>query len=212
MYTPKAFNSADSAEISALMRDRPFAAFISAGSGGLEVTHVPTVVKLHGGHPSVIECHLARANPHWKEFTQARDALMIFGGPQGYIRPNWYASKRLDGKVVPTWNYAVVHAHGRAEAVDDRAWLERHVSELTEQQEQGQSEPWATRDAPRSYLEAMLRGIVGIRIEITRLEGKWKMSQNRNAADRAGVVRGLRTRETGDDEELASLVERYDGD
>ena len=210
MYIPEPFNVAEIGELVALIRARPFAAMISAGPAGLNATHLPTVLKMDGERPAVIECHLARANPQWKEFVSGGDALMIYGGPQGYIRPGWYPSKSLTGKAVPTWNYAVVHAHGRAEAIEDRTWLERHVSELTEQQEHDQPAPWATSDAPRSYFETMLRGIVGIRFEIARLEGKCKMSQNRSAVDREGVVRGLRARDTGDDVTLASLVERVD--
>src|SRR6516162_5855118 len=182
------------------MRAQPFATLISAGRSGLNATHLPTE----------LECHVARANPQWKEFSGGCDALMIFGGPQGYIRPSWYASKSINGKVVPTWNYTVVHAHGRAEAIEDPVWLERHVSELTAQQEHDQPAPWATEDAPRSYFEAMLRGIVGVRFEISRLAGKCKMSQNRIAIDRAGAVRGLRARNAAGDVELVDLVERVD--
>lgn len=210
MYIPEPFTVADNDALIALMRARPFATLISTGPAGLNATHLPTVLKIEDEQPVVIECHVARANPQWKEFSGGRDALMIFGGPQGYIRPGWCASKRVDGKVVPTWNYTVVHAHGRAEAMDDRAWLERHVSELTAQQEHDQPAPWATGDAPRSYFDAMLRGIVGIRFEITRLEGKCKMNQNRSAVDRAGVISGLRARNTGGDTELADIVEQVD--
>jgi transcriptional regulator len=210
MYIPEPFKLAETDELAALMRARPFAALISAGPVGLNATHLPTVLKMEGNRPVVIECHVARANPQWKEFVGGRDALMIYGGPQGYIRPGWYPSKSLTGKAVPTWNYTVVHAHGRAEAIEDLAWLERHVSELSEQQEHDQPAPWATTDAPRSYFEAMLRGIVGIRFEIVRLEGKCKMSQNRSAVDREGVIRGLRARDAADDVELADLVARVD--
>lgn len=210
MYIPEPFNVADKGELAALMRAQPFATLISAGRSGLNATHLPTVLKAEGEQPTEIQCHVARANPQWKEFSGGCDALMIFGGPQGYIRPSWYASKSINGKVVPTWNYTVVHAHGRAEAIEDPVWLERHVSELTAQQEHDQPAPWATVDAPRSYFEAMLRGIVGVRFEISRLEGKCKMSQNRIAIDRAGVVRGLRARNAAGDVELADLVERVD--
>lgn len=210
MYVPEPFSVADTGELVALMRARPFAALVSAGPGGLNATHLPTVLKTEGEQPAVIECHFARANPHWKDFAAGREALMIFGGPHGYIRPGWYPSKSQNGKVVPTWNYTVVHVYGRAAAIDDRAWLERHVSELSEQQEHDQPAPWATSDAPRSYFEAMLRGIVGIRFEIARLEGKCKMSQNRSAPDRAGVIHGLRARDAVGDCELAELVERVD--
>jgi transcriptional regulator len=133
---------------------------------------------------------------------------MIFQGPEAYITPNWYASKAEHGKVVPTWNYAVVHAYGRPEVMAEKDWLRRHVAELTAQQEASEAVPWALTDAPESFVEVMLRGIVGFRFTITRLEGKWKMSQNRDIKDREGVVRGLRTRDHGDDLEMVPLVLR----
>jgi len=210
VYVPELFKIADTSELVALMRARPFATLISAGPAGLNATHLPTVLKMDGERPVSIECHVARANPHWKEFSSGSEALVIFGGPQGYIRPGWYPSKSVDGKAVPTWNYTVVHAHGHASPIQDRVWLERHVRELTAQQEHDQPAPWAPEDAPRSYIEAMLRGIVGIKFEIARLEGKCKMSQNRAATDRAGVISGLRARDAAGDIELADLVERAD--
>src|SRR5712691_8271994 len=209
MYVPEHYRVADRAEMHALMRARPFATLVSAGTSGLVATHLPTVLKAGEGGADTIECHFARANGHWKDFAGGLDALMIFQGAEGYIRPAWYPSKGQHGKVVPTWNYATVHAYGRAQTMDDRAWLERHVSELTDQQEHGQHAPWATSDAPSTYIEKMLRGIVGIRFEIDRLEGKWKMSQNREAADRVGTASGLRARGQGDDAEVADLVERF---
>src|SRR6266404_4661180 len=133
---------------------------------------------------------------------------MIFQGPEGYITPNWYASKAVHGKVVPTWNYAVVHATGRPEVMKDKAWLLRHVSELTAQQERTEAKPWALSDAPDSYIDVMLRGIVGFRFAITRLEGKWKMSQNREMGDRDGVAKGLSKRGHEDDLEMAEIVAR----
>lgn len=208
MYIPELFQIADTSELVARMRARPFAILISSGSRGLDATHLPTVLKMDGERPVSIECHVARANPHWREFSSGSDALMIFGGPQGYIRPGWYPSKSIDGKAVPTWNYTVVHAHGRATAIADWVWLERHVRELTAQQEHDQPAPWGPDDAPRPYVEAMLRGIVGLSFEIARLEGKCKMSQNRTTTDRAGVISGLRARDAVGDVELAELVER----
>ena len=133
---------------------------------------------------------------------------MIFQGPEGYITPNWYPSKALHGKVVPTWNFAVVHAYGRPEVMKEKDWLLRHVTELTAQQERDEAKPWAPSDAPDTYIETMLRGIVGFRFAITRLEGKWKMSQNREVQDRMGVVKGLSTRGGGDDLEMAQFVSR----
>jgi transcriptional regulator len=205
MYQPDHFRVDDLPQIHALMRARPFAALVSGGSLGIYATHLPTVLK-NDAPFGVIECHLARANPHWKELARGDEALMIFQGAEGYITPNWYASKAAHGKVVPTWNYAVAHAYGRPEVVSDKAWLRRHVAELTSQQESSESRPWSLSDAPEAFVEVMLRGIVGFRFAITRLEGKWKMSQNRPVEDRDGVVRGLGDRGRGDDPEIAALV------
>jgi len=207
MYLPDHFRVADLPEMHALMRARPLATLVSAGSMGLYATHLPTVLRDDGPY-GVIECHLARANPHWKDLAEGNDALMIFQGPEGYITPNWYPSKADHGKVVPTWNYAVVHAYGRPEVMEDKNWLRRRVTELTAQQETNEVKPWALSDAPEPFIEVMLRGIIGFRFAFTRLEGKWKMSQNRQATDRDGVVRGLRTRRQGDDLEVAELVLR----
>jgi len=194
----------------ALMRQRPFAALVSSSANGLYGTHLPTVLKDDGAN-GLIECHLARANPHWKDLADGNEALMIFQGPEGYITPNWYPSKALHGKAVPTWNYAVVHAYGRPAVVQDKDWLRRHVTELTTQQEASEAQPWAVSDAPESYVDVMLRGIVGFRFAITRLEGKWKMSQNREIPDREGVVEGLTARASGDDLAIAEAVARATG-
>jgi len=207
MYQPDHFRVEDVAEMHALMRARSFATLVSAGSTGLYASHLPTVLK-DDGPCGVIECHLARANPHCRDLAEGGEALMIFQGPEGYITPNWYPSKAAHGKVVPTWNYAVVHATGRPEVMKEKAWLLRHVGELTAQQERTEAKPWALSDAPDSYINVMLRGIVGFRFAITRLEGKWKMSQNREAIDQEGVVQGLNTRAVGDDLEMAEIVAR----
>jgi transcriptional regulator len=207
MHRPDHFRVEDIARMHALMRARPFAALVSNAATGLYASHLPTVLK-DDGQNGTIECHLARANPHWKDLAEGNEALMMFQGPEGYITPNWYPSKALHGKVVPTWNYAVVHAYGRPEVMQDKDWLRRHVGELTAQQETSEAKPWAVSDAPDSYIDVMLRGIVGFRFAITRLEGKWKMSQNREAQDRAGVVAGLTARATGDDLEIAEAVTR----
>src|SRR5262249_13034387 len=208
MYLPELFRVEDVPQMHALMRARPFATLVSAGSAGLFASHLPTALKDEGPF-GLIECHLARANPHWRELAEGGEALMIFQGAEGYITPNWYPSKAEDGKVVPTWNFAVVHAYGRPEVVNDTDWLRRHVTELTAQQEKDGPRPWAVSDAPESFVGAMLRGIVGFRFLITRLEGKWKMSQNRTQQDREGVVKGLARRDRGDDREIAELVARH---
>ncbi len=184
MYQPDHFRVEDVPQLHALMRARPFAALVSAGASGLYASHLPTVLKQEGPH-GVIECHLARANPHCKDLAAVGEALMIFQGPEGYITPNWYPTKAQSGKVVPTWNYAVVHAYGRPEVMDGADWLRRHVTELTEQQEKSGARPWAVSDAPERYIDVMLRGIVGFRFAIARLEGKWKMSsESRDAGSR----------------------------
>ena len=163
MYTPALFKVEDMAEAHALMRARPFATLVTNGSEGLAATHLPTVLKTDGAGPlGRIECHVARPNPHWKTFAPDTDALMIFQGPEAYIRPGWYPAKAEHGKVVPTWNYAVVHAYGRLEAVQDPAWLLAHVAELTRQQEAPHDAPWSTSDAPESFLATLARGIVGL--------------------------------------------------
>ncbi len=205
MYLPDLFRVDDVAQMHALMQARPFAALVSAGALGLYASHLPTVLK-HEAPYGLIECHLARANPHCEELGEVGEALMIFQGAEGYVTPNWYPSKAQTGKVVPTWNYAVVHAYGRLEVMNDAQWLRRHVDELTAQQEKGESKPWAVSDAPKTFVDAMLRGIVGFRFAITRLEGKWKISQNREMQDRAGVVGGLRVRRNGDDLDIADYV------
>ena len=207
MYRPDHFRVDDVPAMHALMRARPLAALVSGGAAGLYATHLPTVLKEDGPY-GLVEFHLARANPHWKVLAEGDEALMIFQGPEGYITPNWYPSKAAHQKVVPTWNYAVVHAYGRPEVMQEADGLRRHVGELTAQQERSEALPWALSDAPESYVEAMLRGIVGFRFAITRLEGKWKMSQNRVEQDWKGVVTGLQARATGDDLEIAETVAR----
>jgi transcriptional regulator len=133
---------------------------------------------------------VARANPLWRE-ADGQPVLVVFQGPQAYVSPSWYASKAQHHKVVPTWNYTMVQAHGRLRAIDDPAWVHAFVTRLTERHEGGRSMPWHVTDAPADFIEATQRAIVGIEIEVTRLEGKFKLSQNRSAEDRTGVVLGL---------------------
>jgi transcriptional regulator len=151
--------------------------------------------------------HISRANPQWRDFAADVEALAIFAGPQHYISPSWYPSKEEHGKVVPTWNYVVVHAYGRLATFDDRDALLANVRALTQTHEAPRNEPWRVEDAPAAYIDGQLKGIIGVALTITRLEGKWKVSQNRPAPDRAGIVRGLRAE--GDEPSLtmANLVE-----
>jgi transcriptional regulator len=210
MYTPAQFKVEDVGEAHALMRAHPFAILVTHGADGVVATHLPTVLKVD--EPNAlgrIECHLARPNPQWKTFAPDTDALMIFQGAEAYIRPGWYPSKTQHGKAVPTWNYAVVHAYGRLQVMDDKDWLLRHVGELSDQQEAPYSTPWSMADAPADYLDRQARGIVGLTLAVTRLEGKIKMSQNRDMGDREGVVRGLGERAQALDTATAALVAKF---
>ncbi|TGE00226.1 FMN-binding negative transcriptional regulator [Methylobacterium nonmethylotrophicum] len=190
MYIPPAFRAADEAAMHAVMRDAPLASLVTATAAGLLCTPLPLCLEPGEGERGVLYGHLARANPHWRAPAEG-DTLAIFSGPDAYVTPSWYATKRETGKVVPTWNYVAVHAYGPAEFFDDPARLLAVVTRLTARHEGGRPAPWAVADAPADFVAAQLRGIVGLRLPITRLEGKRKMSQNRDAADRAGVAAGL---------------------
>jgi transcriptional regulator len=150
--------------------------------------------------------HISRANPQWRETAPEIEALAIFTGPDAYISPGWYPSKQETGKVVPTWNYVAVHAYGTIEFFDEADALRDVVNRLTNRQEAGRDEPWAVTDAPDDFVQAMLKGIVGFRLPIARLEGKWKMSQNRNAADRDGAIAGLKAEKDLGASAVAALV------
>ncbi len=207
MYVPDHFALGDVGECHALMRANPFATLVGhSAEEGLVATHLPTVLKPDAAEMGTIEAHLGRANGHWRMFEDGGEALLIFSGPDAYIRPGWYPSKAEAGKVVPTWNYAAVHAYGRVEVMTDPAWLKAHVAELSDQQEAGRAEPWQLADAPAQFSDAMLRGIVGVKITITRLDGKLKMSQNRSLPDREGVVCGLRAMGGENEQAVADLV------
>lgn len=177
----------------ALMREHPFATIVSSAAGALSADHAPLV--LHdgpAGAPSVLRGHLARGNPLTREAAGPIEVLVIFQGPQAYITPSWYASKQAHGKVVPTWNYVVVHARGQLRFINDTQWLLAHLHTLTHTHEGARPEPWAVSDAPSTYVAQQLKGLVGFEIEIASLAGTWKLSQNKGAADRAGVEAGLR--------------------
>jgi len=191
-----------------LIRAHPLGALVTLSASGLDANHIPFEVDPDPGPFGTLRGHVARANPVWREFSSAVDALVIFRAAGAYISPSWYPTKQATGKVVPTWNYAVVHAHGALGIIDDRAWLRAFVERLTDRHESGRSDPWKVTDAPADFVEAMLGGIVGIEIPIARLTGKWKVSQNRPAHDRAGVVAGL-TREGG--EARQAMADMVDG-
>ena len=190
MYLPKHFEQHDAQQLRALMREHPLATLVSSTADGLTADHLPLEYDPDAGPHGTLLGHVARANPLWQQ-AQGRPVLAVFSGPHSYITPSWYATKARTHKVVPTWNYSVVHAHGVLEAVDDAAWVQGLVSRLTLHHEAARAQPWAVSDAPPEFVQQMLRAIVGIRIPLTQLVGKWKISQNRDAADRQGVADGL---------------------
>ncbi|MFC4528260.1 FMN-binding negative transcriptional regulator [Dyella halodurans] len=199
MYMPPYFKETRSEALHALMRAYPFATLVTHGDAGLGANHLPWELvgdRLHG--------HVARGN----ELARADGAevLLIFRGPDGYVSPNWYPSKHETGREVPTWNYAVVHVHGRLRVVEDHTWLRQLLERLTDRHEAGQPKPWHVSDAPADHIEKALGGIVGLEISVERIEGKFKLSQNHPAANRAGVVDGLRQRRGRGDAELADLM------
>ena len=191
MYVPKHFEESDPAVLHALVRAHPLGTWVTAGEGELVANHLPFLLDPGTGEHGTLRCHVARANPVWRSLSTGGPSLIVFQGPERYITPSWYASKQAHGKVVPTWNYAVVHAHGMPRAIDDPLWLLQHVGQMTDTQEAGRSMPWRVADAPGEYVDSLLRAIVGIEITVTKLVGKWKVSQNRPEADKAGVVAGL---------------------
>lgn len=192
MYLPPHFRE-DRLEIQHdLIRAHPLALVVSAGAGGLVANHVPFVLDAGATALGTLRCHVARANPLWSEFERGGECLVVFQGPEAYVTPSWYPTKRETGRVVPTWNYVAVHVWGRPQVRDDAAWVRGQVETLTDQQERGLPEPWHVSDAPAPFIEGQLRAIVGIEIPIARIEGKWKASQNRTPADQAGVAAGLR--------------------
>jgi len=199
MYLPAHFAESRPDVLATLVRSHPFGLLVTQNSdGGIDANSIPFVLDPGtAGTPGVLRGHVARANPLWQTARGDVDSLVVFQGPQGYVSPAWYPSKAEHGKVVPTWNYVMVQGRGRLSAIDDAAWLHAFVTRLTERHEGTRDAPWAVSDAPADYVATMLGAIVGIEIVLTSLTGKWKVSQNRPAADRAGVVAGL-AREHGD--------------
>jgi len=198
MYLPTHFSEARPDVLRAFVREHPLGLLVTQSrAGGIDANSVPFVLDADGDAPGILRAHVARANPVWKTARDDVDALVVFQGPHDYVSPAWYPSKAEHGKVVPTWNYVMVQARGALRAVDDRSWLRDFVSRLTDRHEAGRNEPWAVTDAPADFVETMLGAIVGIEITLSSLVGKWKVSQNRSAADREGVVAGL-LREHGD--------------
>ena len=192
MYVPPLHAETDVAVLHALIRAHPLGTWVTTGEDGLFANHVPFLLDPARGERGTLIAHVARANPVWRTFSSTVPSLVVFQGAETYISPSWYPSKHAQGKVVPTWNYVVVHAHGVPRAIEDRAWLRRHLDALVSVHEARQTVPWKIADAPPDFIDGLLRVIVGIEIPISALVGKWKVSQNRPEVDRAGVVSALR--------------------
>ena len=191
MYLPAHFAETRVEVLHEAIRHAGLATLVTTGGGGLDASHVPLLLDPEPGPLGRLVGHVARGNPQWSATPEASRALAILLGPDAYVTPSWYATKRQTGKVVPTWNYLAIHAHGTVRFFQERERLLDVVTRLTDQHERGRPRPWRVTDAPADYLDGMLEGIVGVELTITRLEGKWKVSQNRSGADRRGVAEGL---------------------
>ncbi len=205
MYEVAAFRESRIEVMHALIRAHPLATLVTVSGGVAEANHLPLLIDPDPAPNGTLRGHVARANPLWRQPPDG-EALAVFQGPQLYVTPSWYPSKREHGRVVPTWNYAVVHVRGPLVIRDDRDWLLDLVSRLTAGQESPMPQPWAVGDAPADYIERMLGAIVGIEIPVARIEGKWKVSQNRSEADRAGVAAALAQADDPRSRAMAALV------
>lgn len=191
MYLPQHFAETRPAVLHDLIRNHPLGTLVSEAEGAPVADELPFLFDPAGGPNGVLQAHLARANPLWRSHPAERPVLVVFRGPQAYVSPAWYPSKAEHGRVVPTWNYVLVQATGRLRVIDDEAWLRGQIATLTRRHEAGRATAWQVGDAPEDFIAQQLKGIVGIEISIETLSGKWKTSQNRSPADRAGVASGL---------------------
>jgi transcriptional regulator len=204
MYNPPSFAEHDVAVMHDFIEAHPLGALVTTSPSGLFATHLPLVLDRGRGAFGTLQGHVARANPHHEMASDGTEALVLFTGADAYVTPSWYASKAKHGKVAPTWNYVAVHAHGTLRFVREPDALRRHLARLTATHEGSRAQPWSITDAPADYIEKQLGAIVGVEIELARLEGKWKMSQNRPGEDIEGVIQGLgassdpRAREVGE--------------
>ena len=196
MYEPPLHRQEDLGALHALIRAHPLGLLVSHGPSGLLANSIPFILIDDGSRFGMLRCHVARANPQWRDLQAGAEVLVVFQGADGYVTPSWYATKRETGKVVPTWNYVMVQARGVPRVFETAEWLSAQIEQLTREREAARAAPWAVGDAPADFIAQQMRAIVGVEIPLSDLRGKWKASQNRNAADREGVVAGLE--ETGD--------------
>ncbi len=209
MYIPKHHEEFDLAVLHALIRSHPLGAWVIQSEGELVVNHIPLLLDTTRGRYGTLVGHVARANSAWKSLCATGNCIVIFQGAESYITPSWYPSKHEHGKVVPTWNYAVVHAHGVPRAIDDQEWLLEHLTQLTNEHESKQALPWRLSDAPKDFVHQIVHAIVGIEIPIEKLVGKWKVHQHRSDAEKLGVVAGLRDLGDSRSQAMAALVNEH---
>jgi transcriptional regulator len=207
VYIPKQFEESRVNVLHELIRAYPLATLVTHSSSGLNANHIPLHLSESPTPYGILRGHVARSNPLLGDITKDTEALAVFHGPNAYITPSWYATKKETGKVVPTWNYAVVHAYGVLRVVDDASWLRAQLDALTAHNEASFPEPWAVSDAPPDHIEKIMAAIVGVEMVITRLLGKWKASQNQPLQNQAGIISGLKASSLPESEAMAALVE-----
>ncbi|HUF73218.1 MAG TPA: FMN-binding negative transcriptional regulator [Gammaproteobacteria bacterium] len=200
MYLKPLFEETEIERLHELAKAHPLATFVTLMESEIVVNHMPVLISADGGKYGTLRGHIPRENPLWRALDGTGEAVTVFQGPEAYISPSWYPSKRVHGKVVPTWNYVVVHARGMPTAVDDADWIRNHLNELTDEHESREPQPWSVSDAPKEFVDQMIGHVVGIEMPIASIVGKWKLSQNRPVEDQHGVVAGLRAR--GDEASL----------
>jgi transcriptional regulator len=208
MYIPKRFLQDDINKLKGMMANHSFATFISKNESGIEANHMPLILN-ESGQRDVLQGHIAKANPLWKSLKDKSEVLIIFNGPNCYISPNYYPTKKVNGKVVPTWNYVSVHVKGIVSFIHDEQWVLTMLNNLTDHYEANQSVPWSVNDAPQAYIDKMLSAIVGLEIEIVSITGKWKVSQDKTEVNQEGIIKGLSHEADSNAQNIATLVKEY---
>ncbi|MDC8772950.1 FMN-binding negative transcriptional regulator [Roseateles albus] len=206
MYIPPYHAETDVSTVLSLIETQPLGAWVTVGADGLIANHIPFILDRGRGELGTLRAHVSRANPVWQQLSREVDSLVMFQGPHAYITPSWYPTRLTEGKVVPTWNYVVAHAHGQAHAIEDPHWIAQLLFDLTEHSEAQQAMPWKLADAPQDFIQCLARAVVGIEIPISKLQGKWKLSQDEAMADRLGTVEGLAALGDANSVALAHLV------
>jgi len=208
MYLPKQFEETSVPVLLSLIKAHPLATVVTVSSTGLNANHIPMVIASNSDGKMTLRGHVARANPMLEDLAVSPETLLVFQGAEHYITPSWYATKKVTEKVVPTWNYAVVHVKGQMHVVDDAEWLHGQLEDLTAQQESGREMPWSVNDAPAEFLNQIKRAIVGFEVQIESMVGKWKVSQNQPPGNRASVVQGLEGEGTEKALQMRDLVKK----